>query len=108
MWGRQSYRWSDLDFEANAKDGIGVDWPVRYKEIEPWYTYVEKFAGISGSKEGLAELPDSDFLPPMDMNCVEKDVAARIKEHYKGTPNMIIGRVRMHRAAQRPAVHVSQ
>ena len=93
MWGRQTYRWSDLDFEANAKDGIGTDWPVRYKEIEPWYTYVEKFAGISGSVENLPYLPDSHFLPPYDMTCVEKDVAARIKEHYKGKRQMIIGRV---------------
>jgi choline dehydrogenase-like flavoprotein len=93
MWGRQSYRWSDLDFEANAKDGFGVDWPIRYKDIAPWYDYAEKFAGISGSKDGLAVLPDGQFLPPMDMTCVEKDVAARIKEHYKGTRHMLIGRV---------------
>ena len=92
MWGRQSYRWSDLDFEANAKDGHGVDWPVRYKDIAPWYDYVEKFAGISGNKDGLAVLPDGQFLPPMDMTCVEKDVAARIKELYKGERAMIIGR----------------
>jgi choline dehydrogenase-like flavoprotein len=92
MWGRQSYRWSDLDFEANAKDGFGVDWPVRYKDIAPWYDYVEKFAGISGNKDGLAVLPDGQFLPPMDMTCVEKDVAARIKELYKGERAMIIGR----------------
>src|SRR5579871_370978 len=92
MWGRQSYRWSDYDFEANAKEGIGVDWPLRYKEIAPWYSYVEKFAGISGNKDGLANLPDGEFLPPMDMTCVEKDVAARIKEHYKGTRFMVIGR----------------
>ena len=93
MWGRQSYRWSDLDFEANAKEGIAIDWPVRYKEIAPWYDYVEKFAGISGSKEGLPQLPDGQFLPPMEMNCVEKDVAARIKEHYKAQRPLIIGRV---------------
>jgi choline dehydrogenase-like flavoprotein len=92
MWGRQSYRWSDLDFEANMKDGFGVDWPVRYNEIAPWYEYAEKFAGISGNKDGLAVLPDGHFLPPMDMTCVEKDVAARIKEHYKGERAMIIGR----------------
>ena len=92
MWGRQSYRWSDLDFEANAKDGHGVDWPVRYKDIAPWYDYVEKFAGISGNKDGLAVLPDGQFLPPMDMTCVEKDVAARIKDLYKGERSMIIGR----------------
>jgi len=92
MWGRQSYRWSDFDFEANAKEGIGVDWPVRYKEIAPWYDYAEKFAGISGNRDGLAQLPDGQFLPPMDMTCVEKDVAARIKEHYKGKRAMVIGR----------------
>lgn len=94
LWGRQSYRWSDLYFEENAKQGIAVDWPVRYKDIEPWYEYVEKFAGVSGSKEGLPELPDSHFLPPMEMNCVEKDISARVKEHYKdkGGRKMIIGR----------------
>jgi choline dehydrogenase-like flavoprotein len=92
MWGRQSYRWSDLDFEANAKEGIAVDWPIRYKDIAPWYDYAERFAGISGSKEGLPQLPDGQFLPPMDMTCVEKDVAARLKEHYKGARAMIIGR----------------
>ncbi|RYZ28462.1 MAG: GMC family oxidoreductase [Chitinophagaceae bacterium] len=92
MWGRQSYRWSDFDFEANAKDGIAVDWPIRYKDIEKWYTYAEGFAGISGSKEGLAQLPDGNFLPPMELNCVEKDVAARIKKQYGGKRSMIIGR----------------
>ncbi|HYK57279.1 MAG TPA: GMC family oxidoreductase, partial [Flavisolibacter sp.] len=91
MWGRQSYRWSDFDFEANAKDGIAVAWPIRYKDIAPWYDYAEKFAGISGSREGLTELPDGEFLPAMEMNCVEKDVAARIKEKMKR--HMIIGRV---------------
>jgi choline dehydrogenase-like flavoprotein len=92
MWGRQSYRLSDFDFEGNAKDGIAIDWPIRYKEIAPWYSYVEKFAGVSGSKEGLPQLPDGEFLPPMDMTCVEKDVAARIKEKYSGKRHMIIGR----------------
>ena len=92
MWGKQSYRLSDLDFDANAKEGIAVDWPVRYKELAPWYDYVEKFAGISGNKDGIAHLPDGQFLPPMDMTCVEKDVAARIKDHYKGKRHMIIGR----------------
>lgn len=91
-WGRQSYRWSDLDFEANAKDGIAVDWPIRYKDIAPWYDYVERFAGISGSKEGLSHLPDGQFLPPMEMTCVEKDVAARIEKNYNGKRKMIIGR----------------
>ena len=92
MWGRQSYRWSDFDFGANAADGHGVDWPLRYKDIAPWYDYAEKFAGISGSIENLPQLPDGQFMPPMELNCVEKDVAARIKEHYKNARTMIIGR----------------
>lgn len=91
LWGRQSYRLSDVDFEANAKDGIAIDWPIRYRDIAPWYDYVEKFAGISGSREGIPHLPDGEFLPPMDLNVVEKDVAARIKEKMKR--HMIIGRV---------------
>src|SRR5437773_2577772 len=91
MWGRQSYRWSDFDFEANAKDAIAIDWPIRYKDVAPWYDYVETFAGISGSIEGLPQLPDGKFLPPMDLNCVEKDVAARIKEKYEHR-RLIIGR----------------
>lgn len=92
LWGKQTYRWSDLDFEANAKDGYGVDWPIRYKDIESWYTYVEKYAGISGEAMGLPQLPDSHFLPPMEMNCVEKEVKQRIEKDYPGR-NMIIGRV---------------
>jgi len=93
LWGRQSYRWSDHYFDANAREGWAVDWPIRYKDIEPWYDHVERFIGVSGSKEGLPHLPDGQFLPPMELNCVEKDVAARIKEHYKGQRSMIIGRV---------------
>jgi choline dehydrogenase-like flavoprotein len=92
LWGRQSYRFSKMDFEANATDGIAVDWPIRYNEIAPWYSYAEKFAGIQGSKEGLDVLPDGDFMPAMEMNCVEKDVAKRIKEFYKGSRHMFIGR----------------
>ncbi len=92
LWGKQTYRWSDLDFEANAKDGYGVDWPIRYKDIEPWYTYVEKYAGISGEALGLPQLPDSHFLPPMELNCVEKHVKSRIEKEFPGR-HMIIGRV---------------
>jgi len=92
MWGRQSYRWGDIDFEANLKDGIAVDWPIRYKDIAPWYSYAEKFAGISGNRDGLAVLPDGDFMPPMELNVVEKDVAKRLKEYYKEERAMIIGR----------------
>ncbi len=91
LWGRQSYRLNEADFEANAKDGIGVDWPVRYKEIAPWYDYVEKFAGISGSKENLDVLPDGQFLPPMDMTCLEKEVKASIEKKFPGR-KLIIGR----------------
>jgi choline dehydrogenase-like flavoprotein len=92
LWGRQTYRWSDMYFEENAKEGWAIDWPVRYKDIEPWYDHVEKFAGVSGSKEGLPELPDSQFLPAMDMNIVEKDLAPRLKKLYSGNRKMIIGR----------------
>ena len=92
MWGRQSYRWAESDFEANLKDGIGVDWPIRYKDLEPWYSYVEGFAGISGNRDGLDILPDGNFMPPMDMNCVEKDVSARLNAYYKGARHMVIGR----------------
>jgi choline dehydrogenase-like flavoprotein len=92
MWGRQSYRWNKWDFEANAKDGYGTDWPIRYEDLAPWYSYVEKFAGIQGSKEGLEVLPDGEFMPAMEMNCVEKHVAAKIKDAFKGTRHMFIGR----------------
>jgi glucoside 3-dehydrogenase (cytochrome c) catalytic subunit len=81
-WGRQSYRWSDLDFEANAKEGVAVDWPVRYADIAPWYDYVEEFAGISGQAEGLPQLPDGKFLPPMEMNCAELEFRDGLAKHF--------------------------
>ena len=80
MWARQTQRWSDFDFEGPARDGFAVDWPIRYKDIAPWYSYVEKFAGISGNKDGLAELPDGEFLPAWELTCVEnhfKEVVAK-------------------------------
>jgi choline dehydrogenase-like flavoprotein len=92
LWGRQSYRWNKWDFEANGKEGIGTDWPIRYEDLAPWYSYVEKFAGIQGTKEGLDVLPDGEFLPGMEMNVAEKDVAAKIKAHYNGQRHMFIGR----------------
>ena len=92
IWGRQTYRWSDLDFEANAKDGIAVDWPIRYKDIEPWYTYVEKHIGISGEALGLPQLPDSVFLPPMELNCVESRLKDGILKNYNDR-TLTIGRV---------------
>jgi len=93
MWGRQSYRWNPFDFEANKKEGVGIDWPIRYDDLAPWYDHVESFAGISGSLEGLPQLPDGKFLPPMELNCVEKDIAAKIRAHYNDSRRMIIGRV---------------
>ncbi len=84
MWGRQSYRWSDLDFEANARDGHGVDWPIRYADLAPWYDHVEEFAGIAGQAEGLAQLPDGRFLPPIEMNCVEQEVRERLQKAFGG------------------------
>ena len=92
LWGRQSYRWSDHDFNANAKDGIAVDWPIRYAELAPWYDHVEKHAGISGSLEGLEQLPDGQFQPPMQLNCGETHVAERLSKHYGGKRRLIIGR----------------
>jgi choline dehydrogenase-like flavoprotein len=91
LWGRQSYRFNELDFEANAREGIAVDWPIRYSDLAPWYDYVERFAGISGNRDGLPHLPDGEFLPPMEMNCLERDVRDRIARSFGGRP-MIIGR----------------
>jgi choline dehydrogenase-like flavoprotein len=82
MWGRVTLRLSQMDFEANLKDGHGVDWPIRYDDIAPWYSYVEKFAGISGQAEGLPQLPDSEFLPPMELSCVEKELKKTMKEKF--------------------------
>ena len=81
-WGRQCYRLSDLDFDANLQDGHGVDWPIRYKDISAWYDYVEKYVGISGQAEGLSQLPDGDFLPPIEMNCVEDHFAKGVKSGF--------------------------
>ncbi len=84
MWGRQSYRWNEEDFMANAKEGIAVDWPIRYKDLAPWYDYVERFIGVSGSRDGLSVLPDGQFQPPMDMNCVEREVKGRVEKSFAG------------------------
>lgn len=103
MWGRQSYRLSDLDFEANLKDGVAVDWPIRYADLAPWYDYVERFAGISGQKEGLAHLPDGNFLPPMEMNCVEDHLRKKVAENFSGRV-ITIGRT-AHLTEPNPDVH---
>lgn len=91
VWGRQVYRWSDLDFEANKKDGHGIDWPIRYKDIAPWYSHVEKFIGVQGSYENLPQLPDSEFMPAMELNYAEKIVKKGIEDNFPGR-NLIIGR----------------
>ena len=91
LWARWTQRWSDLDFEANAKEGIAVDWPIRYKDIAPWYSYVEKFAGISGNADGIPHLPDGEFQPPMEMNCLEKHFKSSIESNYPGR-HLIISR----------------
>jgi choline dehydrogenase-like flavoprotein len=91
-WGRQTYRLSDLDFEANAKEGIGVDWPIRYKDLSPWYDYVEKYVGISGEAMGLPHLPDGQFLPGMELNCVEQHTKEQIEKNFKHR-YLTIGRV---------------
>ncbi|GAB3036551.1 GMC oxidoreductase [Bowmanella dokdonensis] len=92
LWGRQSYRFNEEDFMANAKEGIAVDWPIRYEDLAPWYDYVERFAGISGNRDGLDVLPDGQFQPPIPLNCVEKDVAARLQKAFKGKRHLINGR----------------
>jgi choline dehydrogenase-like flavoprotein len=83
MWARQTQRWSDFDFEGPLRDGFAVDWPIRYKDIEPWYSYVEKFAGIAGNKDGLPELPDSEVMPGFEMSCLEQYFKEKLRENYK-------------------------
>ena len=92
-WGRQSYRLSDFDFDANAKEGIAVDWPIRYADIAPWYDHVERHAGIAGSKEGLPQLPDGQFQPAMPLNCAEELIAGRLSKQFEGRRRLIPGRV---------------
>jgi choline dehydrogenase-like flavoprotein len=92
MWGKQTYRLSNLDFEANLKDGVGVDWPIRYSDLAPWYDHVESYIGVSGRAEGLSQLPDGKFLPPMDLNCVEEVFRDKVSEKFNGR-KVTIGRV---------------
>lgn len=92
LWARHTQRWSDFDFEGPARDGFAVDWPVRYNDLAPWYSHVEKFAGIAGNKDGLAELPDGEFLPPFELNCVEKFFKEQVASHYKNRRHVIIAR----------------
>ncbi|MBN8823916.1 MULTISPECIES: GMC family oxidoreductase [unclassified Spirosoma] len=91
IWARQTQRWSKFDFEANARDGAAIDWPIRYDDLAPWYSHVERFVGISGNKDGLETLPDGEFLKPWELNCVEKHIQKRVAEAYKDR-HVIIGR----------------
>ena len=91
LWARACYRWSDIEFEANLRDGHGVDWPIRYKDIAPWYSYAEKFIGVSGNKDGIETLPDGEFLPPFEMNCVEKDFKTKLEAKFPHR-KLIMGR----------------
>jgi len=92
LWARQTQRWSDYDFEGPARDGFAIDWPIRYKDIEPWYSYVEKFAGIAGDKDGLPELPDSEVMKAYEMSCVETYFKEKIRENYGNTRHLISAR----------------
>jgi len=92
LWSRHTFRWSDLDFEANMKEGVGIDWPLRYGDIEPWYDYVERFIGVSGKNEGLPQLPDGQFIPPFEMNCMEKQLKETIEKKFQGR-NLIQSRM---------------
>ncbi|MFC4871724.1 GMC oxidoreductase [Negadavirga shengliensis] len=82
LWARQTQRWSDFDFEGPARDGFAVDWPIRYKDIAPWYSHVERFAGISGNRDGIPQLPDGEFLKPIALSCVEKHFQKTLAENY--------------------------
>ncbi|QHV99899.1 GMC oxidoreductase [Spirosoma endbachense] len=106
MWARGTQRWSDYDFDGPARDGFAVDWPIRYADIAPWYSYVERFAGISGNKDGLPQLPDGEFLPPHEMACVEKHFSEQMAKHYNNTRPVIIGRC-AHLTKPQP-IHLQQ
>lgn len=105
VWGRQTQRWSDFDFEGPARDGYAVDWPIRYADLAPWYSYVEKFAGITGNKDGLPNLPDGEFLPPHDMSCVEKYFRTQVSKKYPDR-HVIMGRA-AHITKPQP-IHLKQ
>jgi glucoside 3-dehydrogenase (cytochrome c) catalytic subunit len=92
MWGRCSFRWSDFDYEANAREGVGTDWPIRYKDMAPWYSHVERFAGIAGSIEQLPQLPDGEFQPAMALNCAEELIAGRLTKLFDGKRRLISSR----------------
>ncbi|CAH0997987.1 2-methyl-1,2-propanediol dehydrogenase [Emticicia aquatica] len=103
-WGKHTYRWSNYDFEANLREGIAIDWPIRYKDIAPWYTYVEKFVGVSGEKLGLDHLPDGEFLPPIPLNCLEDHFKQQMKSKFK---NRIVTPGRVAHLTQPTELHLA-
>src|SRR5690606_18168710 len=105
LWARHTQRWSDFDFTGPARDGFAVDWPIRYKDLDPWYSYVEKFAGISGNRDGLPELPDGEFLPPYELSCVEKHFKEQMTKHY-GNRHVIVARCA--HLSQPQEIHIEQ
>lgn len=106
MWARGTQRWSQYDFDGPTRDGFAIDWPINYADIAPWYSYVELFAGISGNKDGLPQLPDGEFLPPHEQSCLEKYFTQQMASHYKGTRPIIIGRC-AHLTQPKP-IHLKQ
>lgn len=106
LWARQTQRWSDMDFEGPVRDGFAVDWPIRYKDLEPWYTHVEKFAGIAGNKDGLPELPDSEVMPAFEMSCIESHFKESLKKNYGDTRHLINARC-AHLTDPQP-IHIEQ
>ena len=105
LWARQTQRWSKYDFEGPARDGFATDWPIRYDDLAPWYSYVEKFAGISGNLDGIDTLPDGEFLPPWEMNCVEKDISTKIMANYK---DRFVVQGRCAHLTQPKEIHIQQ
>ena len=105
LWARQTQRWSKYDFEGPARDGFAVDWPIRYDDLAPWYSHVEKFAGISGNSDGVDTLPDGEFLPPWEMNCVEKEISGKIMANYK---NRYVVQGRCAHLTQPKQIHIEQ
>jgi len=106
MWARGTQRWSQYDFDGPARDGFAVEWPIGYTDIAPWYSYVEKFAGICGNKDGLAQLPDGEFLPPHEQSCVEKYFSAQMAKQYNNARPIVIGRC-AHLTKPQP-IHLQQ
>jgi choline dehydrogenase-like flavoprotein len=105
LWARHTQRWSDFDFEGPLRDGFAVDWPIRYRDLAPWYSYVEKFAGIAGNRDGLDVLPDGEFLPAFEGTCVEDHFAESMKKHYKDRPVIA---ARLAHLTKPEAIHLEQ